>query len=513
MIQDGIPLTTLERAVSTDVVNAQELGMRMTMELQRAKARRFETVAGGAPAAPVRTHLASGLNVQQSGGVTVTMGAGILAQEVSPSPPDVPTPEALDSSYRVGLNFQAVDVTDPWDNTGSFWLLEARVTRETTLSEVRDIYNPATSTFSPSAAAIDKRYEAQLETRWRKDPVSFATQFPGNSAGWAPIGGVWRPAVFGAITDADVFNLSVQLEDLVEHATDDGRAVRHDMRLYGNQGVGTVSSDFIHVFDAEIQGLRLFANTEDGQVSDFRDSTIMEAGSVAAMQVADTWGYVYLTALTDRVPSGVYSNIHHRGALVVSRTAPDYYGRNSGAITVPAPFVENIAAGDAVLVGCVRSAGVATWHWIDVSSSGVAACYRKQFNNNNFPLTTANNYQGPGGSPINLGVTGPGGTEDVPFGVVIKGYCQPIQITTGLAANAVEILFSMPGDSTTYTDYVRMLMGTEQLNTEFFELHPRAANLTMTITATGRSTLMALVGIGAGTLGNEYEAGICGFIL
>jgi hypothetical protein len=511
MIGDGVPISTRERAVSTDVVNAQELSVRLISELARTNARYFETIAGAAPTAPLRSHLASGLTVQQSGGTSVIINSGMLAQQIPADPPDVPTPDALDSSYRVGLNLGSIDTGDPWDTTGSWWLLEARVERVTTLEEIRDIYNPTTGTFAPSSTKIDKRYEAQIEWRWVKDPVSFATQLPANAGGWAPLAGMWRPAVGGAITDSDVFNLSVQLEDLSQHTTDDGRAIRNDLRLYSNQGIGVDSSGFIHCFDAEARGLHVFAQTEDGQVTDFRDARIMEAGSAVALQTTDTWGYVYLAPLADRMPSGAYTNVHHRGAMIVSRTAPDYYGRNSGAITAPAPFVENIAAGQAVHVGCIRSVGATDWQWLNVSSNGVAACYRKQFNNNNFQLTTANNYQGPAGSPINLAVTGPGGTEDVPFGVAIKGYCQPTQITPGLAANAIEILFAMSGDSTIYNDHARMLMGTEQLNTEFFELHPRSSNLNLTITATGRNTTMGAVAIGAGTLGNEYEAGICGF--
>jgi hypothetical protein len=512
MIQDGVPITTLERAVSTDIVNAQELGMRMSMELQRAAARHYETVAGGAPAAPVRTHLASGLNIQQSGGTTITMNAGMLAQQISPSPPDVPAPEALDSSYRVGLQLQAADVTDPWDGTGSYWLLEARVERETTLSEVRDIYNPGTSTFSPSAAAIDKRYEAQIETQWIKDPVSFATQLPVGTAGWAPIGGCWRPAVFAAITDADVFNLSVQLEDLAGHTTDDGRAVRTDLRMYTNLGIDASSPNVIHCLAGVAQGLGLFAQTEDAQVSDFRDATIMEAASAAALQTGGVWGYVYLAPLSNRMPSGLHPNIHHRGALIVSRTAPDYYGRNSAPITAPAPLVENVPTGGAVHVGCIQSDGVANWRYVDCSSVGEARCEKRAFENGAFPLNLGNLFVGPGGPTHDLRVNGTGGTEDVPYGVAHRCYLDLEKLDTTAVAVGIEIVFGYPGDGALATAMPRMIMATQATTGYVFELHPRSSNLTLTVTAYARSATLASIAIDlANTQTNEYRAGIYGF--
>lgn len=518
MIQDGIPEWTLERWVSEDFNDAQELGMRMTMELARANARHYQTTAGGSPpTAPLRSHLASGLNIEQTGGATITVNAGILAQQITSSPPLVPAPDTFDSSYRVGLNLSPLTAADPWDGTGSWWLLEAQVQRVTTLSEKRDIYNPAAvpPVFAPSAANLDKRYEAQVVTQWTKDPINFATLLPPNTAGWAPLGAVWRPAVFAAITDADVSNLSVQLEDISRHTTDEGRAVRHNFRCYGDQGIGGAATGFTHCFEAEAGGVHLFAQSEDGLFTTFRDANIEEVASAAALATAFVWGYIYLAPLQDRMPSGMYSGVHHRGAMIISRTPPDNYGRNSGAITAPAPFAENIGVGGAVHVGILRSNGAVTWHPEDVSSSGDARGQKREFLAGTFPLDqpAPNGYAGPGGGPHNLSVAGPGGTEDVPIGVHLKCYIESVVLDDpGALAEAIECVFSMPGDSLVAADYPRMLMSCHSLSAKVFELYPRTAALTLTVTPFGRDTLMAAIALNAANCGaNAYAAGLWGW--
>lgn len=517
-IQDSIPVTTLERTVSNDFVQAQALLNRQLAEVVASLTRTIEVTTGGTPpTSTVRSHVASGLQIDAAGGITVYVRPGILIQNVTPSPPSVPTPDTFDSSYRFGLLMSAEDVTDPWDGTSAFWLLEARVVRETTLSEKRDIFNTATLTFALSAVNLDKRYESQIEFQWTKGT---ATDIPAHTAGWAPIGWCYRAAGGGAISESDVGSMSIQLEDIVPASTDLGRANVGSYFCQTDGGIGRASGSILCDFQAEVGGYKVVYKNDVAVT--IKSSTYTVAADVAALTNTGTIGYIYIAPLPDAIPSkvpfsGAASRV--RGVLVLSRTAPDDYGTNSGNITPPAPFTNYvIPAGTAAHVGIIRSNGVGSAiEYVHVTKGGVGTMNARLFNNNVFPLQQGNSFVGPAGPSYNLAVLGPGGTEDVPYGVDLRCFIRHGILDAAATAKGIEIAFGMGpalvGDDTaTPGNFPGFVLDTDVLQSKEFELHPMSGDLTLTLAFVPRNASMANTGGGAADGGaTVLSAGYYGF--
>jgi len=474
----------------------------------------------------------SGLAVSQSAGATIVVSAGVLFQNVAASLPDVPAAGALDSPYRFGISLSQEDVGDPWDGTAAWWLLESRVVRVTTLNEARDIFNPALGTFA-AGPAIDKQYEAQIEFQWTKDPVGFATALPTPTVGWAPTGWCVRPMVYAAITDDMVGGMGLQVEDIVGHDVEDGKAVRRNMRfrqanVADSDGVSaSVARTYKFDLEAEINGIKVYARTIDGGVCQL-DSTFIEAVSVAALNVGGTWGYVYLASGGDwGNPSNFYGPLNpevvHRGVLLISRVPPDAHGLNSGAITHPLPLPLTLDPGEAVHIGYIRSAGAGSHYFIDVSSKGVGRIALRELVNGAFPLTQANGYVGPAGpgvSNYNLAVLGPGATEDIPWGATsVKCVLEHTAVDAAAVAMAVEMTHSMTtaaglGDSPTATNYPRMMLPTDVPVSKEFDLYTRASNLEMRVTFVPLTAALANTGGGAAHGGNNaFRTAMIGFTI
>jgi hypothetical protein len=165
-----------------------------------------------------------------------------------------------------------------------------------------------------------------------------------------------------------------------------------------------------------------------------------------------------------------------------------------------------------VHVGCIQSDGAVNWRFIDVTSGGDGRCEKRRFNNDTLTLDLATLFVGAGGPNHDLRVTGTSATEDVPYGVVIKGYLDLHALDPTALAIAMEQLFGMPGDSTAITQGPRMFMSTQATDGYTFELRPRSSNLTMTITAWARDSALASIAINAANCqANTYRAGIWGF--
>lgn len=524
MNQDGIPITTLERAVSTDVVNAQELISRSVAEITSAMTRYMETsINSGQSAQYARTHVASGLSVNVIlGGTSIGVSPGILMQSVPASPPQVPAQGTFDSYYRFGLLMSQEDVGDPWDTTSAWWLLEGRVVRNTTLSEVRDIYNPALGTFAPSGAPIDKRYESQIEFQWTKGT---AIDLPVNTAGWAPIGWVYRAAGGGLITVNNAGTMSVQLEDIVPGTTPSNQVVRKrytwkDTYGIGRAGAGSAWWDLA----ADVAGLRCYSQSGD---DDWKTAAFIEATSIAPLNVQYTWGYVYLAPLPDAMPKkvgyvGLTSSAIVNGVMIISRTPPDQFGRNSIALTPPPPFSNyTVPIGGAAHVAVVRSngAGLASIPTIQTADGRGRTAFR-QFNSNNFPLTQGNAYIGPAGPAYNLATLGPGATEDVPWGVALECVLQHTDVPLRAAppvAYAAEITMGMgvggfSDNVGSPASFPRMMLSTTDLDVREFWLFPESADLTLNVSFVPRSNAMANSGGGAADcVGVAAEAGLIGW--
>jgi len=516
MIHDGIPITTLERTVSTDVVNAQELAARTAAEMLSALRARSArgSVPASTPTVGLRTSIASGLMARVSG-VDLVVSVGLLAQLVPASPPDVPAPGALDSDYRVGLQMVEETLADPWDGTNRWWLLEARVVRETTLEENRDIYNPATLSYSLSGTTLPKRYESRIEYQWTAGTLAAV---PATSANWAPIAALFRPAGGGPLSESYLFPLTLQLEDIVTPGTAAGRCRRSRYFMRPINGLGRDSSDFEIDLETEVAGVRCHARTLTGQTFQPR-GLVVEAASIAALNVADTWGYVYLAPGPDMMPRKNHygeTGLEVQGFLVVSRTPPDEHGANSLAVTTPAPLQYVIGAGEAACVGLVRSAGGATaCRFVACSSEGEGRITAREFVGG-FAMLAANTF-GSAGSPHNLAVIGPGGTEDVPYGVILRCFVEHTTLDATAVAAALETTFGMGSalgladDVATPGSWPRIMLSTNILQSKEFELHPNG-NLSLLVSYVPRTSAMANSGGGAADGGTTVlRAGMHGF--
>lgn len=526
-LNDCVPWNLLERLISNDLNTNSDLIQRMLSEVTRSFSRTISVDDHSTePTVLVRTHVASGLTVGPNGAFTSTIvHPGILIQQVPSNPPDVPVPGLFDSTFRVGLLLADEDVGDPWDGVAGFWLLQARVVRTTTLTEVRDIFNPATQTFAPGAP-IPKRYESQIEFDWKKGN---ATDLPLPDAGWAPIASINSTAA--GITNPQIINLAVQLEELSPMSADTGRAVRHRFEFRSRNGfgqVGIAGGDCYFDLEAEVAGAKCSARTVAGTQVVIADANYVEAASAAALAVQDTWGYIYLAPLPDAMPKeapGTFGAPRVHGVLVISRTPPDEHGQNTVAITPPAPFTNYVVPiGGAAHVGLLRvgAGGFPRIAPIAVSASGRGRIDFRQFNNSNFQMTQANGFDGPAGPAYALAGLGPGGTEDVPFGVAIEG-CLQHQAVPAVApvAAALEVTFGMGTGAT--ADAVaspqfweRCILPTMTLSTRRFWLYPHNSaddpNLTMTLAFIPRTIAMANSGGGAGDgVGVVMEAGMIGF--
>ena len=514
-IQDSVPVTTLERTVETDFTNFQDMANRSIAELAASLIRTIEVDLGTvAPTTTVRSHVASGIQIDAAGGL-INIRSGFLIQNVTPSPPDVPTPDTFDSNYRFGLHLADSTIADPWDGTAAFWLLQGRVERVTTLSEVRDIFNAVTQTFAPSALPLDKRYESQIEFEWKKGT---ATNVPLPDVGWAPVGYLYRPAVGGAILELDVNSLTIQLEDLAPRSFGDKAAIRTSYRYQSTGGIGRASSTAFCDLEAESDGIRCrFKATAAAPYSPLSLLHI-PATDVAALAVAGTIGYIYLAPLPDAMPSKVDNGPAGcliRGVVLTSRTPPDSLGYNSGNIATPAPLANyTIGAGTAVHVGIVRISAANLIEFVDVSATGHGRMDAREFNNNNFTMNQGNTFQA---GVHNLAVLGPGGTEDVPYGVQLECFLEHSSLDPTAVAKALETTFGMGAGgtadlTTTPTLWPRMMLDTDTLQSKEFALYPHDSDLTMTVTFVPRTVALANSGGGAADGANTVErAGYHGF--
>lgn len=497
-IQDSIPITTLERAVSTDIVNAEALINRSLVETLRVLTNTAEV---GSDSAWTRDHVQSGLRISITGGA-VYLEPGLLAQDVASNPPDVPAPDTFDSAYRFGVKLTQEALTDPWDASDKWWLLQARVVRVTTLSEKRDIYNPTLGTFALSGTDLDKRYESRIEWAWK---AGTSTVIPDPDAGYARIGAVYRPSGGGAIGSSSVVQLGVQFDDLqTNHHSDLGAVKRTCMRLRAADGYGDESADCRFNFAAEVRGQKLFARASSAIT--LRDAAFIDSNDIASIGVDGLWWYIYLCAPTDMIPDNLYGNdVEHKGCIILSRTPPNDYGANSGALGAPNPINKTIPGSAAAFVGVLRAAGAGTFfEYIDIANNGRA---RVQGIGLLSTMNVANSFQA---GVHNFAVLGASGTELIPFGCHAEIHIKTNDLDTGPStAVSVRSQWELPND--TGTPDPDILLSCRNHMFRKFWIHPRDGAMTVTITSTALAANMVASGGGISDAGNnEYDPSLIG---
>lgn len=457
---------TLERSTSTQKNEAQTLGNRLLAECMRALT--IKKQMGGTHTPSNRAHVASGLFVTTDGS-QLTVGTGALFQEVTANPPDVPTPEALDSSYRIGLNLSAINIADPATASDRYWLIEARVVRNVTLTETRDIFNQTTQSFQ--SQSVPKRQESQIETQVVEGT---ATAMPTPTTGWAPLALVFRPAGGGTIVNDQIIQMSTQLSDFTNVDSSDGANSRSSLRFKTTGARPSANTTVSFNLAAEIDGQKLFArsNADTG----IRLPINTDPTYSGIRTTTGYWWYVYLAPVPGNItPSNLYgSDIEHRGLLVNSRVAPDLNGRNSAAISVPEPLSGSIATGDAAFVGVFKANGTSGYNFIDVSKSGHAHIAEDNI------MTAQGTPNYGNGFALNLDTGGPGSTEDLPFGCYFICRISTVAVDTTPSANAYGYRISISDTSGRISYPVKI--GVRDGGSGRLEI-PARGDLAMTVTA------------------------------
>ena len=423
-ILDNNLQNTFERVASVDMNERQTLRNRLLAECMRTLT--LKKPMGGTPTPANRAHVASGLFVTTDGS-QLTVGTGVLFQEVTAALFDVPTPEALDSSYRIGLNLSAINIADPATANDRYWLIEARVVRNTTLTQNRDIYNTTTEVFQ--SQSVDKRQESQIETQVVEGT---STAMPTQTVGWASLALVFRPAGGGTITADQITQMSTQINDLTNVDSDDDVNNRTSMRFKTNGDIAGSTANTGASFNlaAEIDGQKLFAKTD--QDINLRDVEYVDQFDSAVRTAGGYWWYIYLCTTSGNItPSNLYgSDVEHRGRLIVSRTPPDLYGKNSAALSGPLPIAGSVAIGQAAFVGVFRASGTSNYEFIDTTKSGRAVI-------DTILIMSAQGTPNYGnGLALNLNTAGSGGTELVPSGCHLIVQAESSAIDTTPSANA-----------------------------------------------------------------------------
>jgi hypothetical protein len=485
-LNDNTKINLLERVTSSDLNEMQSLSGRLMSEAIRGLGRKF--IAGGIPSELSTFGVASGLKISTSG-VNVVVGTGVLVQSGMPNdPPDVPIPETFDSlTARYGLHLASTSLPVPARGVDTYWLVQGRVERDDTLTATRDIWDPGTLTFVPTAGQL-KRQESKVVVELKEGTT---TTIPAPDTGYSRIGAVLLLTGAGSILTNNTFQLVAQFNELSSEASDDGACNRTSFRHRSNFQINEISTGSEFNFAAEVNGFKLWAKTNNTtNDTSLRSTPFIDTNHTAQLATTDLWWYIYLAAPDDYIPENLYTDgstmdVEHRGLIICSRTRPDINGCNSASLGVPLPLGGTIAAGKAAFVGVFKSNGAGTTgiDFIDVSAGGRGRVEKQQFRSaTGFVMNDGNSFLA---GTYNLAVLGAGGTEDVPYGVQLSCWISTV-VASGIDITpppyALMCEFGMTNDAGTNLE--RVLLPLDEFANARFDLWPEEDSLSMDLVAT-----------------------------
>jgi hypothetical protein len=358
---DNVVFNNLERAKSGDQNDLQDLKDRFVLEMLRELLEDRGLTATGFGASSPRDVVLGGLEVSPAGGADISVNPGVLVQD---STTLSPVPGTFDSSYRYARNPSAQTIGTPAPGSDTWYLLEAQMDDVLALNEPRDIFNPATQTFTP--AAVNKRFEREITFQL----TAGGAQLPAVSVDFVPIAGVFRPSGGGTVLASHI----VDLRPLREHQSQQTLATVRSRRIE-TQAPGTVPSELVKFqFEADFLQRQLAVRSEAGHV-DVTDVLLADPGITLT---ALAWYNIYLAGWTDEniLPAGRYGSltvVPHRGVFCLSDIATGQGGlANAGTLNLPAPFnTVAKASGQAIAVGALlRNGGNNGWEWLYSSGDG-----------------------------------------------------------------------------------------------------------------------------------------------
>ena len=352
---DRTQFNTRERALSTDANDLQTVATRMLGD--------FLTSMNGSrffgPSVPIFFRSWSkGLALAPDGGSGALLSPGVLLQESATWPA---APSSLEGTARLGINRQNLAVPLPSPAGDTYYLLEARVVDVVSLNASRDVFDPGSGNFIPTA--VDKQVQRRIETQL---VVGTAADLPAPSADpWVPLYGILIPA--GGFAPLDP-NAVVDLRQ--EWA--DGQASNEFPFAFGDGF--DVHARFATANSYHTPVLGNLLGTCD--IRGFGGSFAYELLSRSALAfiapaeepgfalAADTMVHYYLCgvnsgsfAVAPREQSvGLGADTLTQGILLASLLAPDPFSRtNAFTLTLPPPWTNwnagSVAPGTALYVG------------------------------------------------------------------------------------------------------------------------------------------------------------------
>lgn len=439
---DNVIINTRERPVSTDINNLQALLSRTISELKRYMfASTQQTAKGVPPTDIVQDVVLGGLRVTPDGNNVSISGGALMQVDSSISP----TPGTFDSDYRIAINTAATSFVMPAPGGETYYLLEAQMINNVTVSESRDILDAGSGNFV--ATLVDKvaqrQITFQLLTGTSQAPVPSGTP-------WVPIAVIRRPGGGGAVVNTDIYDVRPKWSDVFEQ-TSNGLPAQAGSFIDGQIQTVTNFQASGAVTSANLQVFRARAKLPNGKIASFDngdevanqtpfdpfDALYLEPGTVNA---ADFF-YLYLCPWSGLTPYGqIGATGVSKGILVLSTNSPNFGTRlNAAAITLPAPWGNGtVARNEAVCVGIVRS-------------TGTVLVAMESHDGRNYLISPLS-----GTSPGTLGPTASwtGNLTSMPFpvgpqsikikiGVQVVGYAQ----VGGVAADSQLVGFGAPGAS------------------------------------------------------------------
>lgn len=311
---DNEVFNTLERAESADVNDLQSLTARFLSEMARY----------GLSSKPVANPLAEAVGPVVLGGLLVTpngndvsVSLGVMGQQ---SATLVPVPGPLDSSYRLSRNVVAQTVVMPAPGATTFYLIEAQMVEVTTVNSLRDIWTPPAGPFVPTL--VPKQRERQIVFQL----LTGGAQAPAPSGGdWVPIAIVRRPAGGGPVAATDI----VDVRPL--YAPRLAAMVNPLRRFCRTSAVASNNVEFAFEYDGP-EGRRAAVGT-----ADLTTATYLDPGAPAL--AANAIRYAYLAPWSSlNLEPRLNASVAFEGVLVISNVVPTAGARNSGGLTLPAPY-------------------------------------------------------------------------------------------------------------------------------------------------------------------------------
>lgn len=366
-----VVINSLERGSSDDIMKLQALQQRSLVDALGQLAALRVIMGSGAPVDTLPQSFTMGLECRVSG-QNIQVMPGILGSF------DLyyPTPETdpVESVIKLGVNRDPLLVPVP-ATASTAMILEARVIDETTVEETRDIFDPGTQTFVPTANT-PKRVERLIEFQVVQGTGPIFPEFTGSP--WVPIlgfftvgGGVISPIPHGNMLDLRPDLKGLLADDPLRYSYSAGHpeGVLYSQALHSENPANS-GFEMGGLVVGRIGRHQMWFRADEG-IAPQADSTI--SGSTEQLN------HIYLCPILSNgheIAPVRFNAIHTgtmRGVLVRS-TVPPMVGHraNSAEIILTGSFAnfDGVPAGRALHVASIYRESSTSARWFSQDSAG-----------------------------------------------------------------------------------------------------------------------------------------------